>query len=1298
MKQKTIRNRSLNMNLKKINYILVFIISMLFIAQVTINAEGDKDKSKRTLQKVQTQVPFTYLDINNVFTVFRNNGISDIDRDINNSGLVFPKGSGKTAAFTSGLLWGATIPGDPQPRVGGTAYATGIQPGKILENGLADDPELDVYRIYRVRPDIYPGGPSVDLSLEATLETSSESAIRTQYDLDWTEWPVQLGAPYYDGNGNGVYDAVPDPDPLMRDIPGVTGADQTLWFVGNDLNPTLTGDLYGATPMGIEIQATYWAYNQQGALGNMFFRKYKVINKGAQQDTFENMYFSMWSDVDLGGAGDDFVGVDTVLSLQYCYNASATDATYQPLPPPALGFDFFQGPLLDGVAGEDRNKNGVDDIIDFAIFNNSAVGPGKINLPMTAAYYFANGDPNIGDPPQGDLDGSTEFYNFFQGLFGVSGAPFIDFATGQVTTYALNGDPITRTGWLDGDQLAPGDRRQGSSSGPFTMAPGDTQEVVVAEIVAGAIPGVDRISAIGLLKFYDQIAQVAYDNFFDLPVAPPAPVVTVTELDREIILDWSKDPVSVKASEWSNIKGYKFQGYNVYQLPSASASVSEGVRVATYDMIDGIGKIFDLVFDPTTGTVVTLPVQFGNDTGTKRYISLTRDEIKGGVPLINGIKYYYAVTSYSYNPDPDAVPNNLENPLSIITVVPHMSDPGVTYGEGSGTELDVTHSEGAADGVITVSVVDPAATTGQDYDITFSTQQQIRNENGDWVAASTVLRKFNPGDPDTLLPGTTIDIAAIYAGDGTNIDLECHLEIVHHYYGHGDGVTMTFPVGTRIIDVPPFSGQGSDPDTEPFVPVVIEGNVVKLGVTDDSESWHGVFHEGGEDWVVNVDASTVTLPISVDWEVHDDGYYGYGAANVTGTTITNDTLGFASRLAQNWNLFSNGTPVLEHQGVYNGTDFWPPRDDRPTNLGLVAAPEVDGIQLNIDVGWEAPITFFDVSLSPDDSPTTLSSNSTTTNLDIQNYTIFGGVITSKVIDNFGVGTNELTELQQDYELRFTGVLDSLTLPDGRKYIYVSEGGSMGTIFRIQGGDFTVHPGNTAGVAGPFQLLIPFEVWNVSDPENEFQVNLTFRDRLQAHGPGGDDPLYSWNLVNRMYACIVNSPYDDAQPIQVDDGPDALNALATWVLVFYGTNYTLGDVVTVTYANPIVAGLDRWSFSSTESTFSNALAKTQVSDINVFPNPYYGINTEELNKYNRFVTFSHLPDNATIRIFNLAGVLVQKIVKDPSSGQFQRWDLSNEAGLPVASGLYIAYIELPDLGETKVLKIAVIQEQQILDRF
>jgi hypothetical protein len=111
----------------------------------------------------------------------------------------------------------------------------------------------------------------------------------------------------------------------------------------------------------------------------------------------------------------------------------------------------------------------------------------------------------------------------------------------------------------------------------------------------------------------------------------------------------------------------------------------------------------------------------------------------------------------------------------------------------------------------------------------------------------------------------------------------------------------------------------------------------------------------------------------------------------------------------------------------------------------------------------------------------------------------------------------------------------------------------------------------------------------------------------------------------------------------------------------------------------------------------ALAKNDVGNINVFPNPYYGVNTEELNKYQRFVTFSHLPQRATIKVFNLAGIQVRTIQKN-STSQFERWDLANESGLPVGSGLYIVHIDMPDIGAQKILKLAIVQEQQILDRF
>lgn len=1280
------------MNYRTIKYVLVFMISMLFLVP-GLRAEGDrKDNRTNWLGKASTYVAITSLNINNISTYFYNNGISDINA-LGNSGLVYPKGSGKTAAFTSGLLWGAKVPGDVDPRVGGTAYRTGLVPGKVLPDGTKDVSTLDKYRVYRVRRDVYPGGPVVDLSVEEKLDGISKDQIRTQYEADWNEWPADMGAPYDDKNHNGIY------EPAI-DVPGVPGADQTIWYVANDLDAGATTYLYNSNPLGIECQVTIWAYNQSGALGSMYFRKYKLINvtnrPALTPTTFQDMYVSMWSDIDLGDAGDDFVGVDTTLSLQYCYNASATDAVYAPLPPPAVGFDFFQGPLINGVAGEDINKNGIDDSEDYGIFNNQRVGPGKVNLPMTAAYYFANGDPNIGDPPQGGQgtnDGYRQFYNFFKGTYGISGAPFIDPTTGKVTTFALSGDPQTGTGWLDGKDLPAGDRRQGSASGPFTMAPGDTQEVVVAEIVAGAIPGVDRLSAIGLLKFYDAQAQVAYDNFFDLPTPPPFVVdkqVTVTPLDNEIVLDWSKDENLVNATENFDSKGYKFQGYNVYQLPTASSQVSEGIRVATYDIVDGVGKISDLVFDTKTGAVIKVPVQFGNDTGIKRFISIKNDAIRGGVPLVNGIKYYFAVTSYNYNPDLAAVPNNLENPITFLTCIPQSQNPGVTFGDPSQGSLSVTH-QGTADGYTKVNVVDPAATLGHNYEVFFTQRDEIRDANGNWIA-SGVSKLNKPND----LTGTSISVVGLYGpNSATGTQLTFSLDLVSPTDAWADGVSITFPAGVTILKAPNFEAGGGT-----IVPQIV-GNTINFGDVGQSNTENGIFH-GGETWDVFI--LPPALPLDIDWTVYDDTYgnpAGSSPVNASGT-FTLTAIGSLSRTAKYWNLkdATTGEVKLENQGIIDGKYLFPPRDDlseAQLNPTTNADPIVDGFQIGVNVGYAAPIT-----ISSNNPPTVngkeMSGGGPGARWSITNFTLtdfmYFGYENGTVDASLGAyvagagGTTDINQLQQDLELRWTGVLGD-TVINGKTLKITKSGGSYITIFGATGWSIANHPLNpNPGSTAPFTVRVPFEVWNV---EANQQINCLFWARS---GNATVDNGVVWNTADRQYLWVVNTPYSNTP---IDPASQVVKDHGTWNLVVYKSTFKKDDVLRINYDNPIQIGVDKYLFNTKGVSFSTELAKSQVDKINVFPNPYYGVNTEELNKYNRFVTFSHLPAKATVRIFNLAGVLVKTIEKD-DPGQFLRWDLQNNSGLPVASGLYIAYIDLPDLGSTKIVKVAIIQEQQILDRF
>jgi hypothetical protein len=1103
------------MNSRRLSFIFSALLLITFIV-TSVYAEGDEKNKNNTLNKTLGSPVRAYYNINDISTVFKNTGISDIDVDEANSGLVYPKGSGKTAVFQSGFLWGGYRADDPNrtPQVGGTAYREGLQGGKITNSGLpwpqltAELETADNVRMYRVRRDVYPGGPFVDLSQDATIEANSAEAIRAQYELDWTNWPAADGAPFEDVDLNGIY------DPTV-DIPGVPGADQTLWHVANDLNPSRVQNLYGANPFGIEQQATYWGYKQAGALGSMFFRKYKIINKSSVG--IDSMYVSMWSDVDLGNATDDFAGSDSLLSLGYCYNAGATDATYNPLPPPAVGFDFFQGPMVNGTP-----------------------------LPMTAYYYFARGDANLTDPTQGSAEGSVQFYNFFRGRIGRSGEPFTD-PQGNVTPFALYGDPQTGTGWLDGQNLPSGDRRIGSASGPFNMAPGDTQEIVVAEIVAGAIPGVDRISAVGLLKYYDQFAQFAYDNNFDLPVPPPAPQVSIPgnfdpalgvyyALDEQIVLDWGEDPTKVSDTENYESKGHTFQGYNVYQLPSASATVSEGIRLATFDVADGVLKVNDAVFDVATGSVIVKPVQFGNDTGIRRFIEINSDAIKGGTPLINGIRYYFAVTAYSYNPNVP-VGKSLENPIRTFTIIPQSPLPGQVSNSYLDT-LAVTRTAGGSDGNLFPVVIDPSELTGLNYTVSFDT-----------LAGGVIVWNVDRSDGVRVLANQTNQSA----------DIESPI---------ADGIQF------RVIGAP-----------NDFKRFSVVANA--SGPLDPFAA--GSFHFAGFPTPDDLDpVSGVQQSTNASrWGIHtaDNGARG-DYASFLGRT-TRDGASWPLIIPNDFELRFTATGGWAYDAFNTGT-----------------------------ASFQVPFELWNIGIGTPDDPS-------------DDYRMIPWLLDDDASGTF-----------------------NLPLP-GTKGFGTDD-------HSVSGGD-----------NDPYTDWIYWAAPENSAPGQAGYLSAEALMQAQTYDGGNDH-----EVMARMVLVEWNG---GAAPPYIADMPET------------------GTIFRIESTKPNVPNSDVFTFSTQQASIDNELAKTKLEEINAFPNPYYGVNSEEINKYNRFVTFTHLPAKATIRIFNLAGILVKTINKD-DAGQYQRWDLANESGLPVASGLYIVHIELPELGENKILKVAIIQEQQILDRF
>jgi hypothetical protein len=211
------------------------------------------------------------------------------------------------------------------------------------------------------------------------------------------------------------------------------------------------------------------------------------------------MFVVQWADPDLGDASDDFVGCDTSRSLCYVYNGRATDAMYG-TSIPAVGFDIVQGPVVPGAPG------------DTAAFHLSK-RPGYRNLPLSAIDFFIGGSPAFIDPAQGP-GGDIQWYRLMNATIAATGNPFIDPVTGKPTKFCLSGDPTAHDitgghGWVDGmGGLSPSDRRMCLVAGPFTLAAGDTQEMVVA-LTAGL--GADYLSSISVLRSNDDKVQNAYN-------------------------------------------------------------------------------------------------------------------------------------------------------------------------------------------------------------------------------------------------------------------------------------------------------------------------------------------------------------------------------------------------------------------------------------------------------------------------------------------------------------------------------------------------------------------------------------------------------------------------------------------------------------------------------------------------------------------------------------------------------------------------------------------------------------------
>jgi len=660
----------------KIKTIQLFILSFaLFVSMALFAGQKDANDKNKKIAKNNTNDARGLFNVNSLEFWFNNGGQGATDPAHQDAqGFYYPRGTDKSAIYQDGFVWTGllnAVDGTKPLISGGATYVAGLQAGPILTNGSVSGTTYT--------PAV--AATSGDAKYKVYKINKGDDATS---NADYANWPFADGAPALQKVAGG--DSL---DANGAKIPQLLG-DQTLFYVANDMSSSRQTSLYGSIPVGIEVQTTVFGFSVS-PYETMVFTSRKMINKSGLK--IDSMYVSAWSDPDLGNSADDFVGVDVQKKLGYVYNATNSDNTYNGGTVPAAGYVFFRGPKVG------------NDYLGLSSF----------------AYYIGSGGPDyLTDPPLGSYTGTVVLNRYQRGLNYFRNP--LTTQGGDPTAFPLSGYPEDGTGDIEGTLFGPGDRRLLLSSGPFTMASGDTQVIVTATLVA---EGTSNLGSIKKLRNLANKAQFAFDNNFKVPQPPPAPVVAASALDKTVILDWS-NPVSSAKTE-NDIQGaFKFEGYRVYQLPDSSTRVSsKAALVAQFDIIDGITAVNDLTDDPVTGEEIPTGKYFFKESGIQRSIVITTDRFTNE-PLKNNREYYFAVVAINvFNPNPNVaaasgIKSSNENAVEIIKLTPREPNAGVRFEGTPGNVLTSVHSEGASDGSIEVTVIDPTKTTGADYKVEFT--------------------------------------------------------------------------------------------------------------------------------------------------------------------------------------------------------------------------------------------------------------------------------------------------------------------------------------------------------------------------------------------------------------------------------------------------------------------------------------------------------------------------------------------------------------------------------------------------
>jgi len=220
--------------------------------------------------------------------------------------------------------------------------------------------------------------------------------------------------------------------------------------------------------------------------------------------------------------------------------------------------------------------------------------------------------------------------------------------------------------------------------------------------------------------------------------------------------------------------------------------------------------------------------------------------------------------------------------------------------------------------------------------------------------------------------------------------------------------------------------------------------------------------------------------------------------------------------------------------------------------------------------------------------------------------------------------------------------------------------------------FTARGDTSFGTAQSPGIAVPFEIWNVYDRSNARQVDFTLASaptdstpEMKAQWTSGDAMLIREIIDNRVrssWVVTMTAPAEGAARAP-----------------------KIGDIGRAYITHPFKAD-DVFKITTTAATAE--ATKADLAAVRVVPNPYRVASVFETSLFNKELQFRHLPAQCTIRIYNIAGELVQTLEhRDGTS--LEPWNLRTYNDQEVAFGIYFYHLTLPN-GQKTMGKFAIVK--------